>query len=170
MLRRMKRVFLGLMLLCAWAAAEEEARLPQAVLELSESVHPGYTIAAHDGWGDESRGQFALILKQGNDNILCIAEKTEEDAAYQMTVDNTNAVYDGDRIPSLLIDLADRSIIMPLSRTESGLTWIQFCTNGSAETCAVCIAAYGTGICTIGNMKRMRTKISFKAGTMRPFP
>lgn len=104
MLRRMKRVFLGLMLLCAWAAAEEEARLPQAVLELSESVHPGYTIAAHDGWGDESRGQFALILKQGDDNILCIAEKTEEDAAYQMTVDNTNAVYDGDRIPSLLID------------------------------------------------------------------
>lgn len=110
MLRRMKLMFLGLMLLCAWAAAEEEARLPQAVLELSESVHLGYTIAAHDGWGDESRGQFALILKQGDDNILCIAEKTEEDAAYQMTVDNTNAVYDGDQLPSLLIDTGGDSL------------------------------------------------------------
>lgn len=104
MLRRMKRVFLGLMLLCAWAAAEEEARLPQAVLELSESVHPGYEVIAHDGWGSESSGQFALILKQGDDNILCIAEKAQSDAAYQLTIDNTNAVYDGDQLPSLLID------------------------------------------------------------------
>ena len=110
MLRRMKLFFLGMLLLCAWAVAEEEVRLPQAVQNLCAKAHPGYEMMAHDGWGDESCGQFALILKQGEDNILCIAEKTQEDAAYRLTVDNTNAVYDGDVLPSVLIDTGGDSL------------------------------------------------------------
>ncbi len=104
MVRRIMRVFLVLLMLCAAACAEGESKLPQAVLELCENVHPGYAIAAHDGWGDESRGQFAMVLKLGDDNILCMAEKAAEDPVYQMTIDNRSAVYAGDILPSLHID------------------------------------------------------------------
>lgn len=104
MLRKIKWIFLALVMLCASACAAEGAKLPQGVREVCESVHPGYEIAVHHGWGNETGGQFALILRQGDDNILCIAEKAQDDPAYQLTVDNTNAVYDGDVLPSLLID------------------------------------------------------------------
>ena len=99
-----------LCLLSVCACAEERAALPQGVSDLCMRVHPGYEIAAYDGWGDERRGQIALILKQGDDNILCMAEKAEEDPAYGLTIDNTNAVYDGDALPSLLIDTGGDSL------------------------------------------------------------
>jgi len=95
---------LALMMIAVSACAEEDARLPQAVMELCAFVHPGYEITAHDGWGDESRGQFALVLSKDSDNILCMAEKEQNDTAYVFTIDNTNAVYDGDMIPSLMLE------------------------------------------------------------------
>lgn len=100
----MRSVALALcLLLCAGAQAQESA-LPQAVTALCAAAHPGYAVAAQDGWGDEERGQFALVLSRDGDNILCMAEKAEADAAYALTVDNTNAVHDGDALPHLLID------------------------------------------------------------------
>lgn len=80
------------------------AELPQSVVALCAAAHPGYETAAQAGWGDENAGQFALVLTDGQDNILCIAEKAEGDAAYALTVDNTNAVREGAQIPSLFID------------------------------------------------------------------
>ena len=110
MLRRIKMVFAGLVMLCAFACAEEAAQLPQAVLDLCAMAHPGYEIVRHDGWGDESRGQFALILSRDGDNILCMAEKAQDEAIYRLTIDNTNAVYDGDMLPSVLIDTGGDSL------------------------------------------------------------
>ena len=104
MVRRIRRFFLALLMLCAAACAESETKLPQPVIDLCVQAHPGYEIMTHDGWGDESRGQFALILGKDGDNILCMAERTQDDPAYQLTIDNTNAVYDGDVLPSVLID------------------------------------------------------------------
>jgi len=101
-----KLLTITILLLCLAAGvwAEEGTALPQDVINLCGTVHPGYAIAAHDGWGDEHFGQYALILKKGDDNILCMAEKAKEDAAYVLTIDNTNAVYDGERIPSLMLE------------------------------------------------------------------
>lgn len=111
---RMKKLLVWMaMLVCllgACACAEEMLPLPQSVTELCAHVHPGYEIAAHDGWGDDAFGQFALILSKDGDNILCIAEKAQGDAAYQLTVDNTDAVYDGDVLPSLMIDTGGDSL------------------------------------------------------------
>jgi len=104
MMKKMICCLLALLMMAAQTCAEEKTALPQGVIDLCSAVHPGYEIAAHDGWGDESRGQFALVLKNSGDNILCMAEKAQDDAAYAMTIDNTNAVYDGDLLPSLLID------------------------------------------------------------------
>ena len=109
----MKKLLIAvLMMLCmvTGALAEEETALPKGVLDLCASVHPGYRIAAHDGWGDESSGQFALVLSIPGDNILCMAEKEAGDAAYKFTIDNTSAVYDDERIPSLLIDSGGDSL------------------------------------------------------------
>lgn len=103
--------------MCAWA--EERAALPQAVTDLCVSAHPGYEIVRHDGWGDETFGQFALILSKDGDNILCMAEKTEADSAYQLTIDNTNAVYDGDILPSVLIDTGGDSLWYTYQDTEN---------------------------------------------------
>ncbi len=95
---------LWLCLLVTVCSGEEEWTLPEGVRTLCEAAHPGYAVAAYDGWGDETRGQIALVLSRDGHNILCIAEKAEGDAAYAFTVDNERALREGEQIPSLLID------------------------------------------------------------------
>lgn len=119
----MKKVLVLLMALACLgrqACAEGEAALPKAVRDLCAAAHPGYAIAAYDGGGDESCGQIALILKRGDDNILCMAEKQQQDPAYALTIDNTNAVYDGDLLPSLLIDSGGDSLWFTYYDQEGG--------------------------------------------------
>jgi len=98
-----------LLLLSALPAWAQEA-LPQGVTDLCEARYPAYIIARHDGWGDETQGQYALVLTDGEDNILCIAEKAEDNAAYAFTVENTNAVREGAQLPDLLIDTGGDSL------------------------------------------------------------
>lgn len=111
MIRRIKQVLLMmLVILCASACAEEAVELPEAVLKLCEQAHPGYAVAMYDGWGNADVGQFALILSKDGDNILCMAEKAQDEAAYRLTIDNTNAVYDGDALPNMMIDTGGGSL------------------------------------------------------------
>jgi len=93
-----------LCLLAAVCQAEGEWTPPRSVIELCEAAHPGYAVAAYDGWGNETRGQTALVLHRDTSNILCIAEKAEGDAAYALTIDNDRALHEGEIIPNLLID------------------------------------------------------------------
>lgn len=79
------------------AAAAQEIHEVRA---LCAQAHPGYEIAV---W-EECGHQVAVILKKGEDNILVIAEREDAQSDYAITVDNTNAVYDGDVLPGLLID------------------------------------------------------------------
>lgn len=107
----MKRWILTLMLaLFALPAAAQEDALPAGVKVLCDKSYPAYILAAHDGWGDETQGQYALVLTDGEDNNLCIAEKAAGDAAYAFTVENTSAVREGAEIPSLLIDSGGDSL------------------------------------------------------------
>ncbi|MBQ2834428.1 MAG: hypothetical protein IJE71_07445 [Clostridia bacterium] len=116
----MKRFFLAALLCLHACAACAEAALPDPVARLLADVHPGYAIAAHDGWGDDARGQFAVILQKGEDNILCIAEKDAKDSAYSLTIDNTDAVCDGSVLPSLLIDSGGDSLWYTYVDMEEG--------------------------------------------------
>lgn len=110
----MRKLLVGLVLLIfllgTGACAQQETLLPQGVLDLCARVHPGYEAVRYDGWGDEECGQFALILKNGEDNILCMAEKSWVEAVYRLTIDNTDAVYDGDVLPSVMIDTGGDSL------------------------------------------------------------
>ena len=107
----MKRLFACLLICITFILpALAEDTLPQGVLALCEMQYPAYIIARQDGWGNEAQGQFALVLTDGEDNILCIAEKAPEDAAYAFTVENTHAVREGADLPSLLIDTGGDSL------------------------------------------------------------
>lgn len=123
MVQRIKLFFLMLIMLCASACAEKEVPLPKEVLALCDGAHPGYAVAVHDGWGNEEVGQFALILSKDGDNILCVAEKAQDEAAYQLTIDNTNAVCDGDVLPVMLIDTGGDSLFYTYCNKLENSSW-----------------------------------------------
>lgn len=109
-MKQLCRLFLTLsafLTLCLAAAhAQQATSLPEGVVALCSRLYPGYEVAAAHGWGDDIRGQFAMVLHKDADNVLVIAERETADAGYRFTVENTHAVFDGEdaEIPSLLID------------------------------------------------------------------
>ena len=119
-------------LLCAGFAlpALAEDALPQGVIDLCEARYPSYIISESNGWGDEMRGQYALILTDVEDNILCIAEKAEGDSAYAFTVENTYAVREGADIPSLLIDTGGDSLFYSYTDGSTKSSYSSFKSGG----------------------------------------
>jgi len=117
-------------------AAAEDA-LPQGIVSLCDARYPAYIIAAHDGWGDETFGQYALVLTDGEDNILCIVEKSEGDAAYAFTVGNTNAVREGAQIPSLLIDTGGDSLYYSYTDGNTKTSYASFKSGGEWSAVSV---------------------------------
>ena len=115
-MKRLAGFLLMLMLLAASGLCE--TALPQEVVDLCASAHPDSKIAAQSGWGDASRGQFALALRTGEGYTLCIAEKGEGDAAYALTVDNEEALPNGEP-PSLLIDTGGDSLFIRCDESET---------------------------------------------------
>ena len=100
--RKLFALLFALLLTFAAAGLGEDA-LPQAVIELCAAAHPDREIVSHTGWGDASRGQFALALRTDEGYVLCVAEKDEGDAAYALTIDNDRAIPGGDT-PRLTMD------------------------------------------------------------------
>ena len=127
----MKTIIAAALLLLSLALpAAAEVALPQGVIDLCDARYPAYIIAAHDGWGDEARGQYALVLTDGEDNILCIAEKSETDSAYAFTVDNPNALREGAEIPSLLIDTGGDSLYYSYTDGNTKSSYASFKSGG----------------------------------------
>ena len=122
-MRRIGWMLAALLCAASMALGEEEARLPQAVVVLCEQAYPGVKIAAFDGWGDEERGQYALILSQDGKNTLCIAEREEGAAGYVFTVENANAVRDGEEIPGVLIDTGGDALFLSYRDVNERGAW-----------------------------------------------
>lgn len=108
----MRKTICMLLALLSPALALAQGELPQGAKDALWAAHPGYEIGVYDGWGNETRGQYAAVISKDGDNILCIAEKNVDDPAYVLTIDNTNAVYDGAVLPSLLIDTGGDSLFI----------------------------------------------------------
>ena len=134
----MKKLLTALFLCFAFAlpALAEEA-LPQGVKDLCKARYPAYIVARHDGWGDESRGQYALILTDGEDNILCIAEKAESDSAYAFTIDNTHAVREGADLPDLLIDTGGDSLYYSYTDGSTKTSYSSFKSGGEWQDVSI---------------------------------
>lgn len=121
---------LALALLCAAAPAAAQEGMPQGAIDALNAAHPGYEIGVYDGWGNETRGQYAAVISKNGDNILCIAEKGVDDPAYILTIDNTNAAYDGDVLPSVLIDSGGDSLYYTYSDGQDSVHYHAVKENG----------------------------------------
>ena len=121
MKRTLFALLLSLLLALAAAGLGEDA-LPQAVVDLCALAHPDGEIVSHSGWGDASRGQFALALRAQEGYVLCVAEKDEGDAAYALTIDNDRAIPGGD-IPRLTMDTDNCLFISQTVGEKEQITW-----------------------------------------------
>ena len=108
-------LFVLLLLALALPCALADATVPQEVLDLCATAHPGYTVAAADG----AAGQYALVLTNGSENRLCIAER-EAGGDYALTIDNSTALRQGEDIPELLIDTAGDVLFYTYHGGEDG--------------------------------------------------
>ena len=119
MKRTLFALLLSLLLSLAAAGLGEDA-LPQAVIDLCALAHPDGEIVSQSGWGDASRGQFAVALRAQEGYVLCVAEKEGGDAAYALTIDNDRAIPDGEP-PRLTMD-TDNSLFISQPDGETGQT------------------------------------------------
>lgn len=62
--------------------------------------------------------QYALLLKKGGHNVLCIAEKAPDEAEARIVLETDRAVYQGDAVPSLLIDTGGDSLFYTYRHAE----------------------------------------------------
>ena len=108
-------LFVLLLLALALPCALADATVPQEVLDLCATAHPGYTVAAADG----AARQYALVLTNGSENRLCIAER-EAGGDYALTIDNPTALRQGEDIPELLIDTAGDVLFYTYHGGEDG--------------------------------------------------
>ena len=108
-------LFILLLLALALPCALADATVPQEVLDLCATAHPGYTVAAADG----AAGQYALVLTNGSENRLCIAER-EAGGDYALTIDKPTALRQGADIPELLIDTAGDALFYTYHGGEDG--------------------------------------------------
>ena len=108
-------LFVLLLLALALPCALADATVPQEVLDLCATAHPGYTVAAADG----AAGHYALVLTNGSENRLCIAER-EAGGDYALTIDNPTALRQGEDIPELLIDAAGDALFYTYHGGEDG--------------------------------------------------
>ena len=108
-------LFVLLLLALALPCALADATVPQEVLDLCATAHPGYTVAAADGAAE----QYALVLTNGSENRLCIAER-EAGGDYALTIDNSTALRQGEDIPELLIDTAGDVLFYTYHGGEDG--------------------------------------------------
>lgn len=93
----MKRVLSMLcVLLGLWSFAGAE-EIDRGVMEAVLSAHPGWEIISADQWGDAA----AAALAQGDERILCVAEKYN--GQWTLTIDNPTALLPG-QTPEILMD------------------------------------------------------------------
>lgn len=90
-------LFALIVLTASCASAQVQLRDIHA---LCEKEYPGYEIAVQTGGAD----RIAMVLQNGEDNVLCIAEWDDAQGEYVMTLSNTRAVHDGEMLPGLMFD------------------------------------------------------------------
>ncbi len=103
----------------ALAEGAHPGTLPAAVHSLIETEYPAYSLATHNGWGDDAHGQWALTLSEAGHNVLCIAEKSPADVGYRFTVATDRALRQGEQTPRLLIDTGGDALFISYASTQS---------------------------------------------------
>lgn len=108
----MKRWFVLLLFvfLCLVGAVACASELPPEASRLfaEDSRWDGYDIVATSGYGGNEwfAAEYAVLLKKGNENVLCIVEREPDADVFSLTAESSSAVYQGDQLPSILMDSA----------------------------------------------------------------
>lgn len=114
----------GIALLCqAGPAGLAEDSLPEEALRLFDTPQwAGYDIADVSGYGGNASfaAQYAVLLCRAGHNVLCILEKPPEADAFAITLQTDRAVYQGDKLPSLLIDTGGDALFYTYRGTAAG--------------------------------------------------
>lgn len=114
---------------CAGALAEMGTRLsPDAAKAFADPRWEGYQPAVVSGYGDQDSqtGQYAVLMKKGEHNVLCMVEKEAGQTEFAITVENDKAVYQGDLLPRLLIDTAGDALFMSYHDAAGEILGAQF--------------------------------------------
>lgn len=111
-------VFLSSFLSLSPDAYAEQASLPEAVKSLCQKHYPGHAVTRHSGFGDERKGQWALVLTKDEQHVLVVVEKEKDEPAYRFTVENPNAFMPGDSQPNVLIDTGGDALFISFRKDE----------------------------------------------------
>lgn len=112
-------VLFTLVLLYSFAIGEINPSFPESAAKLFQSARwEGYQPVVVSGHGDENSltGQYAVLMKKGDHNVLCMVEKEQGQDEFFITVENDKAVYQGDLLPSLFIDSAGDALFYTYQR------------------------------------------------------
>lgn len=106
---RIRLVIFCLLLTLALPAISQAQDLPlsEAMQHVfDEAQWDGYEVVAQAGYGGNEgfAAQQAFILKKGDHNVLCIVESQPGTTDFQISIQTDKAIYQGDLLPSLLID------------------------------------------------------------------
>lgn len=118
-------VFLCLLLAFALPSNAFATQLPSAATQVFDGPEwEGYTVAALAGYGGNENftAQYAFIMKKGDHNVLCIVEREPGAANFQITIQTDRAVYQGDLLPSLLIDSGGDALFYTYRYDSGNLT------------------------------------------------
>lgn len=100
-------LFIAYCLFSTYGLTEMGPPLPDAVARVfKDPGWEGYQPVVTSGYGGQNsqNGQYAVLMKKGDHNVLCIVEKDTDDTEFAITVRTDKAVYQGDLLPRLLID------------------------------------------------------------------
>lgn len=100
-------VVVAIALLCMMGQVAMAVELPADIAAVFASERwAGYEPVASSAFGgtDTSPAQIAVLMKQGDHNVICLLERMPDDSEYMFYLLSDTAVLQGDALPSLLID------------------------------------------------------------------
>jgi len=112
-------------LFCSFAVGEMNTELPESATKPFQTARwEGYQPVVVSGYGDENSptGQYAVLMKKDDHNVLCMVEKEQGQAEFIITVENDKAVYQNDLLPSLLIDSGGDTLFYTYQRDDESIS------------------------------------------------
>lgn len=125
MTKHISLFFLLLISLFPFAARAQDIPLSQAMQAVFlDAAWEGYMPAAQTPYNDPATApsQHAVIMKKDDHNVLCLLEKAPDATNYQLCFQTDSAIYQGDLLPSLLIDTGGDALFYTYHYSEGPLS------------------------------------------------
>jgi len=118
-------ILLSLVLFYSFAFGETPPLLPESAVKPFQSARwEGYQLTSVSGFNYENApaGQYAVIMKKCDHNVLCIVENAQGQAEYAITMENDKAIYQGELLPNLLFDSGGDTLFYTYQRQDGDIS------------------------------------------------